>query len=100
MKNFKKIQTQLSTLNLDEIRTQIETGELTHINISYNPETKDLSIYGATNPSQSDVRLIREVKIDIDTYAALIVGVVNDPVFITSNTEKPANVDVEFGAFR
>ena len=99
MKNWNTIIQEFEKLNLQEIRTQLKTGELTHINMTYNPDTFKLSIEGYKT-GISDSKTLRECEISLDTYCAILIGVINNPTYITANLEKPSNVAVEFGAIR
>lgn len=93
--NFDKINSELKEINLCEIWNNTEG--ITKIFLHYDPYTNILDIIGICKDTQIS---IKKCEIDPYTLVALLTGVIQNPFYITANTEKIENIAVEFAEFR
>lgn len=92
--NFNEIKTQIEAI---DIRTFLEEDGDT-IYLIYSPESSMLCV--TTNYTENKPIKKEFYECPPEIIAVLFAMIINDPHFITSNTERPANVFVEYGAFR
>ena len=93
--NFNELKTQIEAI---DIRTFLEEDGADSLYLIYSPESSILTVtvsYTENKPAKKEF-----YKCTPEVIAVLFTGIINNPQFITSNTERPANVFVEYGAFR
>lgn len=70
-----------------------------HVNVCYNPEHCLLQIGGGSN-KPAGWKVLKVIECNPEFVALLFGAIIQDTAFITSNTEKVANVYIEYGNFR
>ena len=90
-----KIQFELINNEITEFIKQDEA----HLNLIYTPDTSKLTI-GGDLKGVSDFRVIGEYPCSTETFAKILTWVINSPLFITGNTQRPANISIEYGNYR
>lgn len=99
--NFNEIHTQIKEISLDEIWNENAENGLTHLHVNYQPDTEKLTIIGNfTDDSEPYYETVGEFDCKPEVVAVLFTGIINNPFWVTPNTQKPANISVEYGAFR
>lgn len=79
----------------------LEDVGIKHIFLYYDPEKEMLTVYCRyTSDKPTESHMIKKYECNSFNFAVLVTGVVNDPLFITSNPYKVSNVTVEYGIYR